>query len=76
MCDFVNLLFKFNIYVLSSRFKEFQNSKNDNSHLFEMVLKCLFHAWEVTNNEIYKQHFFFLTCTCVLMLLCILQWIW
>jgi hypothetical protein len=46
------------------------------SHLFEMVLKCLFHAWEVMDNEIYKQHCFFLTCTCVLMLLCILQWIW
>jgi hypothetical protein len=44
MCDFVNLLFKFYIYIyiFSSRFKEFQNSKNDNSHLFEIVLKCLF----------------------------------
>ncbi len=29
MCDFVNLLFKPNIYVPSSRFKECRYSKND-----------------------------------------------
>jgi len=28
-CNFVNLLHKLNIYVFSSRFKEFKNSKND-----------------------------------------------
>jgi hypothetical protein len=67
MCDFVNLIFKLNIYVLSSRFKKFRylvNDKSsfleieifcllvfggivvkmDNFHLFEEVLKFLFHA--------------------------------
>jgi hypothetical protein len=39
-----------------------------------VVLKFLFHTWEVKDNEIYK-HCFFLTCICVSML-CILQWIW
>jgi hypothetical protein len=29
MCGFVNLLLKYNIYVISSRFKEFKYSKND-----------------------------------------------
>jgi hypothetical protein len=70
-CGFVNLLLKLNIYVFSSRFKEFRNLENDissfflnlsnieiyvllvygivvvkmdNSHLFEMFLKFLFHT--------------------------------
>ncbi len=30
--------------------------KMDNSHLFEEVLKFLFHAYEAMGNEIYKQH--------------------
>jgi hypothetical protein len=34
MCGFVNLLLKLNIYVLSSRFKEFKYSKNDISSFF------------------------------------------
>ncbi len=29
MCDFVKFLLKFNIYVLSSRFKEFRYLEND-----------------------------------------------
>ncbi len=29
MCNFVNLLFKFNIYVFLSRFKEFKISRHD-----------------------------------------------
>jgi hypothetical protein len=33
--------------------------KMDNSHLFEMILIFLFHAWEVMDNEIYKEHGFF-----------------
>jgi hypothetical protein len=49
--------------------------KMDNFHLFEVILKFLFHAWEVIDSEIYKQHYYFLTCMHVLMLLCILQWI-
>jgi hypothetical protein len=32
--------------------------KMDNSHLFEVVLKFLFHTWEVRDNEIYKHCFF------------------
>ncbi len=32
--------------------------KMDHFHLFEMVLNFLFHAWEVMDNEIYKQQFF------------------
>ncbi len=28
--------------------------KMDNSHLFEMFVKFLFHSWEVMDNEIYK----------------------
>jgi len=31
MCGFISLLFKFNMYVLSLRFKEFRYSKNDMS---------------------------------------------
>jgi hypothetical protein len=52
--------------------------KMDNFHSFEEVLKFLFHAQEAMGDEIHKQHgFFFLhghmcSCTCVLMLLCIL----
>jgi len=41
--------------------------KMDNSHLFECFL---FHAWEVMDNEIYKQHCFFsymYTCVDVVM---------
>jgi hypothetical protein len=48
--------------------------KMDNSHLFEVVLNFLFHAWKVMDNEIHKEHGFFLICMLVLML-CILQWI-
>ncbi len=40
--------------------------KMDNFHLFEVILNFLFHAWDVMDGEIYK-HFFFLTCTHVLM---------
>jgi hypothetical protein len=103
MYYFVNLLLQLNIYVISSRFKEFRYSKNDissffflkikieifcllvfgcivvkmvNFHLFEKVLKFLFHAMEAMGNEIFKNMVFFLTCTCVLMSLCILQWVW
>jgi proteasome assembly chaperone (PAC2) family protein len=35
--------------------------KMDNSHLFEVVLRKLFLAWEVMDNEIYKLHWFFYT---------------
>jgi len=45
--------------------------KTNNFHLFEKILKFLFHANEAMANEIYEQHDFFLTCTCVLILLCI-----
>jgi hypothetical protein len=96
MCNFVNLLLKLNIYVLSSRFSKIRYLENDyfvsnllkikifcllvfggivvktdNFHLFEKILKFLFHANEAMGNEIYEQYDFFLTCTCVLMLLCI-----
>jgi hypothetical protein len=81
MCNLVNLLLKLNIYVFSSKFKEFKNSENDiswflflifkdwktnwlvyggivvkmdNSNLFEMVLKIVFHAWAEMDNEIYS----------------------
>jgi hypothetical protein len=33
--------------------------KMDNFHLFEVILKFLFHAWEVIDSEIYKQHYYF-----------------
>jgi len=33
--------------------------KMDNSHVFEVILNFLFHAWEVTDNEICKEHGFF-----------------
>jgi hypothetical protein len=33
--------------------------KMDNSHLFEVVLIFLFRTWEVMDNEIYKQLFYF-----------------
>jgi hypothetical protein len=33
-CGFVNFLVKFNIYVLSSRFKEFKYLENDISSFF------------------------------------------
>ncbi len=50
--------------------------KMDNSHLFKMVQIFLFHTQEAMDNEIQNNIKFFLTFTCVLMLLCILQWIW
>jgi hypothetical protein len=31
----------------------------DNSHLFEVVFKILFHTREIMDNETYKQHYFF-----------------
>jgi hypothetical protein len=46
--------------------------KMDNFHLFEKVFKFFLHTLEAMGNEIYKHHGFFKTCTCVLMLLCIL----
>jgi hypothetical protein len=33
--------------------------KMDNSHLFQVILNFLFHAWEVMDNEIYNEHGFF-----------------
>jgi hypothetical protein len=48
--------------------------KINNSHLFEVVIDFLFHAWKVMDNEIYKEHGFFLICMLMLMLY-ILQWI-
>jgi hypothetical protein len=42
--------------------------KMDNFHLFQEVLNFLFHAFEAMGNEIYKQHGFFLTYMCVLLL--------
>jgi hypothetical protein len=48
--------------------------KMNNSRLLEMFLNFLFHAWEVMNNETYKEHGFFLKCM-LMLLLCILHWI-
>jgi hypothetical protein len=44
MCGFVNLLLKFNIYVFSSKFKEFKYPKNDiSSNCFkELTLIFIF----------------------------------
>jgi len=41
MCDFVNLLLKFNIYVFSSRFKEFRYSINDISSFNYYLSLCM-----------------------------------
>jgi hypothetical protein len=41
-------------------------------YLFQEIIRFLFHAWAKMDNEIYKQHGFFLICTCVLILLGIL----
>ncbi len=39
--------------------------KMDNSHLFEVVLNFLFHAWKVMDNESTKNMVFFLyVCLC------------
>jgi hypothetical protein len=46
--------------------------KMDDSHLVEKVLKFLFHAKEAMGNESTNNMVFFLTFTCVLILLCIL----
>jgi len=46
-----------------------------NSHLFQDVPIYLFQAQYVMGIEIYKQHGFYFTCTCVLMLLGFWQWI-
>jgi len=100
MCGFVNLLLKYNIYVISSRFKEFKYSKNDilsflknllnieifcllmfgsivvkmdNFHLFEKVLIFLFHTMKQWVMKFINNMVCFFTCTCVLMLLCILS---
>jgi hypothetical protein len=64
MCGFISLLFKFNMYVLSLRFKESRYSKNiimkmDNFHLLKKVFNFLFHTKEAIGNEIYKEHDFF-----------------
>jgi hypothetical protein len=59
MCGFVNLLFKLNIYVLSSRFKEFRCSENDISsfyfkyfndwiYLFCLCLEVLLWKWIIS----------------------------
>jgi hypothetical protein len=97
MCGFVNWLFKLNIYVLSSRFKEFRYSENDLSsfifHFFKIetlfvfvfggtiVKMNNFHLfWKGSKNFCFTHKrqwvmksinnmVFFLTCTCVLMLL-------
>jgi len=39
MCGFVDLLFKLNIYVFSSKFKEFRYPKNDISSFLFLFLK-------------------------------------
>ncbi len=39
MCDFIYLLLKLNIYVLSSRFKKFRYLKNDISSFKKKSLK-------------------------------------
>jgi hypothetical protein len=41
MCGFVNVLFKLNIYVLSSRFKEFKYLENDISSFYFKSFKDL-----------------------------------
>jgi hypothetical protein len=41
MCDFVNLIFKLNIYVPSSRFKKFRYLVNDKSSFLEIRIFCL-----------------------------------
>jgi len=50
MCSFVHLLFKLNIYVLSSRFKEFKSSKNDISSFY---FKC-FKDWNIFFSCVWK----------------------
>jgi hypothetical protein len=56
--DFKNIFQRYILLVYGGIFM-----KMDNSHLFEMVKKKIFYAWVVIDNEIYKQHCCFLTCT-------------
>jgi hypothetical protein len=39
MCNFLNLFFKLNTYIISSRFQEFRYSKNDISSLKNKAFK-------------------------------------
>jgi hypothetical protein len=47
--------------------------KMDNFHLFEKILKFLFHTKEAMGNEIYEQHGFFLTYNCVDVVMCFIM---
>jgi hypothetical protein len=50
--------------------------KMDNSHSFIKVIRFLFPTGEAMGNESTNNTIFFLICTCMLMLLSILQWTW